>query len=164
MSLFAQSSYYTHDISAADSTAYVVAMVGFFIFALIAVTITYVVTSLLLSRIFKKAGIEGWKAWVPIYNNWVLLELGEQKGYWAVLAIIPFVNIVSAIFMLIAMHRIGIGFGKDGTFVLVAIFLPLVWYIWLALDHSTWKGPRQVSLSTNSRANNPGSPTNPTVK
>jgi uncharacterized protein DUF5684 len=105
----------------------------------LAVLLVYVITSLCLSSIFKKAGVESWKAWVPVYNTWTLLELGGQKGYWAVLAFIPFVGIVSAIFVIIAMYYIGRKLGKSDTFVLLAIFLPLVWYIWLAVDKSKWQ-------------------------
>ena len=78
-------------------------------------------------------------AWVPFYNHWTLLELGNQKGFWAVLIIVPIVNIASTVFTYIAMYHIGLKLGKDGAFVLWAIFLPLVWYIWLAVDDSTWE-------------------------
>ena len=83
---------------------------------------------------------------------WILLELGDQKGFWAVLAIIPFVNIVSAVFMIIAEYNIGLKLGKEGWFVLLAIFLPLVWLIWLAFDKSTWKGvaPKATPAATTS--------------
>lgn len=110
------------------------------LFALVFGIAIYVIFALLMGRIFKKAGIESWKAWVPVYNNWVLLELGGQQGFWAVLALIPVVNIVAAVFMYIAMYNIGLKLGKDGAFVLLAIFVPVVWLIWLAVDSSTWKG------------------------
>lgn len=145
VSLFAQSSYYSQDISAADSAAYAGAAMVFMVIAFVIVAIAYIVTALLLGRIFKKAGVESWKAWVPIYNNWTLLELGGQKGYWAVLAFIPIINIASVIFMFIAMYHIGLGFGKESIFVLLAILLPLVWYIWLAFDSSVWKDSHQLS-------------------
>lgn len=108
------------------------------VFQLFFIAIAYVIYAIFLSKIFKKAGVEGWIAWVPFYNTWKLLEIGGQPGYWAVLALIPFVNIVSAVFMYIAMYHIGKKLGKDGAFVLLAIFLPIVWIIWLAIDQSKW--------------------------
>lgn len=99
----------------------------------------YVISAIFLGMIFKKAGEPAWKAWVPIYNAWTLLKLGGQNGIWAVLALIPVVNIVSAIFMYIAMYYVGKKLGKPDAFVLLAIFLPVVWLIWLAVDSSTWK-------------------------
>ena len=145
VSLFAQSSYYDYSYtpsSTEESVAAAGAMVFIMVFALVLTAIAYVINSFLLARIFKKAGVETWKAWVPIYNNWITLELGGQKGYWAALALIPFVNIVAAVFMIIAMYHIGLKFGKDGAFVLLAIFLPLVWLAWLAFDDSKWSGPK----------------------
>lgn len=129
------------------------------LFMIVIIAVTYVVVALSLSRIFKKAGVETWKAWVPIYNNWVTLELGGQKGYWAVLALIPIVNIAAAVFFIIAMYNIGLKLGKEGAFVLLAIFLPLVWYIWLAVDKSTWKGAVPAAATAKS-AGTPTAPTN----
>lgn len=123
---------------AADVAAAGVILV-FVFFAIAAAVAGYVVTAYLLGRIFKKAGEKPWKAWVPVYNNWVLLELGGQQGFWAVLAFIPIVNIVALVFTCIAFYNIGLRFGKDGAFVLLAIFLPIVWLIWLAFDSSTWQ-------------------------
>jgi uncharacterized membrane protein len=117
------------------------AMIVLGILAFLVVVVLYVVMALFTGKIFKKAGVEQWRAWVPIYNNWLLLELGGQKGFWAVLHLVPVINIVSAIFMYIAMYHIGRKLGKDDAFVLLAIFLPLVWTIWLGVDSSTWSGP-----------------------
>jgi Family of unknown function (DUF5684) len=111
---------------------------GLIVFFLISSIISYVIYALFLGKIFKKAGIESWIAWVPFYNSWKLLEAGGQQGFWAILAVIPFVSIVSAVFMFIAMYNIGLKLGKTGYFVLLAIFLPIVWLIWLAVDKSVW--------------------------
>ncbi len=127
-------------MSPADTAAAAGAFMFFMMFMLVAVAVSYVVFALLLGRIFAKAGVPQWKAWVPVYSNWVMLEIGGQAGFWAVLAFIPVVNIVSIVFMFIAMYNIGLKLGKEGAFVLLAIFLPLVWFIWLAVDKSTWNG------------------------
>lgn len=131
------------------------AVIGLLVFGLIILAVVYVITSLLWARIFKKAGVKEWKAWVPVYNNWIALELGDQKGFWAVLQFIPIVNIVAAVFMFIAMHNIGRKLGKESAFVLLAIFLPLVWLIWLAIDSSTWKGAKQPSVTTSAAPTEP---------
>jgi hypothetical protein len=135
-------SYYTttyyngdYDVAAATATAIVV--------GLWAALIVYIVTSIFLGKLFKKAGEPAWKAWVPIYNSWTLLQLGGQNGIWAVIALIPVVNIVSAIFMYIAMYYIGKNFNKPNAFIVLGIFLPLVWIVWLAVDNSTWKGAKK---------------------
>ncbi len=113
---------------------------AFLLVVFVFIVIVYVVNAIFLGMIFKKAGVPAWKAWVPFYNTWIMLELGDQPGFWAVLAIIPVINIASAVFIIMAMYKIGLKLGKEGAFVLLAIFLPIVWLIWLAVDKSTWKG------------------------
>lgn len=147
LTTLAQSSYdYSYDyyessssVTPADEATAAVFGVFAILFTLVMAVAMYVIMSLLTMRIFKKAGVEGWKAWVPFYNHWILLELGNQKGFWAILVVLPLVNIVSAVFTYIAMYHIGLKLGKDGAFVLWAIFIPIVWYIWLAVDDSKWQ-------------------------
>jgi len=38
---------------------------------------------------FKKAGIEGWKAFVPLYNTWCMVQKMPLKKYWFFLQLIP---------------------------------------------------------------------------
>lgn len=100
--------------------------------------LAYALGSFLMSLVFKKAGIAMWKAWVPVYNLWTFLEMGGQKGWISLLAVVPVLNVITIwiaiVFIVIAAYRIGLNFGKEGWFVLLYIFLPLVWYIWLAVD------------------------------
>ena len=150
-------------------------LAGVFVFFIVLIVLMYVTVALLLARIFKKAGVKGWKAWVPVYNTWTTLELGGQKGWWSLLTVAPIVtwfsslggsenmwfaislltfivSIVGTVYLYIAMYKIGLRFGKEGYFVLWAIFLPIVWYAWLALDKSTWKGPEAPLADTKTPA------------
>lgn len=142
----AQSAQYYNDVSGyngsqltAEETA---AVVAFLIFVMLAVlvlsVVVYVLSAICLMRIFKKAGVKPWIAWVPFYNTWKLLEIGGQQGFWAVLSIIPVINIASTVFLYIAMYNIGLKLGKSGAFVLLAIFFTPVWLIWLAVDKAPW--------------------------
>lgn len=170
LSILGQSNYGQYDSSLFNDSyqnvqtsdaAVAAAAVGMFVFILIGTIIGYVLNAFLLSRIFKKAGIEPWKAWVPIYNSWVMLELGEQKGWWAVLLLVPFVNFVALVFLIIAEYNIGLKFGKEGVFVLLAIFLPIVWLAWLAFDKSTWKGATPVLATAGTAPVQPTEATTP---
>lgn len=140
-------SYYTTTTTSVDPAVAAAGAAALIVVSLIVFAIAYVVGALLLSRIFKKAGVPQWIAWVPFYNTWKMLEIGGQQGFWAVLAIIPIVNYVSLVFMYIAMYHIGKKLGKSGTFVLWAIFLPIVWLIWLAVDKSTWNDKASTAPS-----------------
>lgn len=133
--------------TSASSSADAGAMVGIFVGIAVVALIAYVVTSFFLGKVFQKAGVPAWKAWVPIYNQWVFLELGGQHGWISLLflaGIIPFVGfigtIIATVFACIAAYRIGLNFGKEGVFVLLYIFLGIVWIIWLAVDKTAvWK-------------------------
>lgn len=156
------SSYYTtsnSNLSDADAAAFGAFFMVFLTLYILVIVTLYVVTALSLMKIFKKAGIQQtWAAWVPIYNSWKMLEIGGQPGFWAALALIPFVNIASLVFMYIAMYNIGLKLGKSGAFVVLGIFLPIVWIIWLAVDKSTWN----ESAGAPSLAQGTASPTPPT--
>lgn len=153
--------YYETTTTDVDPGVAAAAFTVFLVFYAVLLVASYVITAFLLSRIFKKAGVEGWKAWVPVYNTWVFYEIGEQKGYWAVLAFVPIVNIVSLVFAIIAMYRIGLNLGKEGWFVVIGIFLPLVWLIWLAFDSSVWKGAAPVAVGAAPAYQPPVAPAQP---
>ncbi|GHU08427.1 hypothetical protein FACS189431_4660 [Alphaproteobacteria bacterium] len=68
--------------ASSDATVAVVFAVVFGIFTFLFVVTTYVVESLFLMKLFKKANVAGWKAWVPFVNIWTFLQLGGQKGAW----------------------------------------------------------------------------------
>lgn len=137
-----ETTYSTGDIAAAGAVT-----VGMLVITLVIAIIAYVFTGIFLGMIFKKAGVPAWIAWVPFYNTWKTLEIGGQKGYWAVLALIPIVSYVSAVFVFIAMYHIGKKLGKDGLFILLGIFLSPVWYGWLAVDKSTWNDKASTAPS-----------------
>ena len=127
---------YDYSSNSGDVAAAAAVTGAFILITLIFAAAVYVVSSFFLAKVFKKAGEPGWAAWVPVYNSWKMLEMGGQQGFWAILAYVPFINIAAAIFMYIAMYHIGLKFGKEGVFVLLAIFLPIVWVIWLAVDNT----------------------------
>lgn len=160
--------------SSGDAAVASVLFLGLGIIALI----TYVIGAIFMGMIFKKAGIPAWKAWVPVYNSWVFLELGGQKGWWVLLSLIPFLNFVTVyvtiVFMCIAAYRIGLNFGKEGWFVVLYILFGPVWLIWLAVDKTAvWNpvtpgttpaapAPIQQQTSTTATQDDSTPPTTPT--
>jgi Family of unknown function (DUF5684) len=122
-------------------TIYVVA-IGIGILIAIAV---YVVSGIAFMKLFHKVGVEPWAAWVPFFNNWRLLEVGGQEGWFSVLAIVPFGNYVAAVFISIAGHKIGAAFRKDSGWTVLFIFLPFVWAWMLANDPAPYE-PQNMAL------------------
>ena len=89
-------------------------------------------------QIFTKAGEAGWKAIIPIYNLWVLLEIVGRPGWWIILFFIPLVNIV--IWLLVSLdlaksfdHGTGFGIGLW--------LLPWLFYVILGWGESQYYGP-----------------------
>jgi hypothetical protein len=99
----------------------------------------YVLNGFAFMKLFRKVGIEPWAAWVPIFNNWRILELGGQMGWLSLLALVNPGGIVAAVFEAIGAFRIGIAFRKPGSWVVLFIFLPFVWAWLLAADTQTYE-------------------------
>ena len=45
-----------------------------------------------LYKMFEKAGTPGWKAFIPFYNTWIMLELAERPKHWVFWQLIPVVG------------------------------------------------------------------------
>ena len=120
------SDYYDPSYGAAAGTILAI-YAGIFIFWLLLAAGIYVLMAISLSSFFKKVGVEGWIAWVPFYSTWKWLEIGGYAGWLSLLSLIPYGSIVTAVFLYIGMYRTGKAFGKDGSFVVLGIFLPFVW-------------------------------------
>jgi len=42
-----------------------------------------------LAKMFEKAGVDGWKAFVPFYNTWVMQKLAQRPEHWVFWQLIP---------------------------------------------------------------------------
>lgn len=128
----------------------------------------YVVYAIFLGKIFKKAGVSSYKAWIPIYNTWKTLEIGGQQGFWAILGLLPVINIVTAVLTYLAMHNINKKLGYEVSMTVLAILLPFVWVIVVGLSKNEWNDslgdPRTDAPDIPVAINQPseGQPTPPT--
>jgi hypothetical protein len=80
-------------------------LVGTTVFSVIICLAVYVVTAIFMMKLFNKAKVAAWKAWVPFVNTWAFLQLGGQKGAWALGAIlaIPIMVIVSIVIPIVTL-------------------------------------------------------------
>ena len=99
----------------------------------------YVVNAFALMSLFRKVGVQLWIGWVPYYNTGTVLELGGQLGPLALLSLVPYGGYVVLVFLAIAHHRTGIAFGKDTSWVVLAIFVPFVWAFLLGRDGEVYR-------------------------
>lgn len=110
-------------------------------------------------KIFTKAGKEGWKSLIPIYNIIVLLEIVELPTWYIILYIIPFVNIYALFKTYIELaHK----FGKSTGFGVLMVFFSIVCFPILAFDSSIYQSGSysentnysNTNMNTNSFNNN----------
>ena len=90
-------------------------------------------------KVFVKAGQPGWAVLIPIYNAYILLKIAGRPGWWLLLMLIPFVNIV--IFLLVAID-IAKSFGQSAVFGVVLLFLLSgIGYLVLGFGKYQYVGP-----------------------
>ena len=120
----AQVTYETSDVGVAAILLYVAAVYAILV-------IPYWV-------IFTKAGQEGWPALIPIYSTYILLKVIGRPGWWLLLFLIPFVNVVIYIIM---MNDLSKSFGHGVGFTLGLLFLSIIFVYILAFGSSTYREP-----------------------
>lgn len=88
--------------------------------------------------IFQKAGEEGWKAIIPIYNAIVLMKIIGREWWWVLLMLIPIVGLVIWIIVSLDLAK---SFGRGTGFAIGLILLPFIWSLILGFGSDTYKGP-----------------------
>jgi signal peptidase I len=92
--------------------------------------------------LFEKAGVPGWKLFIPFYNLVVWVKLVEKSYWWYLWLFLPFINVFT--FMLLSIELIK-GFGKTKPMdqVLVALF-PFFYFPWLGYSQQEeWIPPKE---------------------
>lgn len=74
-------------------------------------------------KVYKKLGLPGWGAIVPIYGQWILLKAVDLPGW---LSILPVAN---GIALIVANYRLAGKFGKSAGFGLGLVFLTPIFYM-----------------------------------
>jgi Family of unknown function (DUF5684) len=88
--------------------------------------------------VFAKAGEDGWKAIIPIWNTIVLLRIVGRPVWWIVLFLIPLVNII--IWIIVA-NDLSKSFARGaGTTVGLVLLSPIFTMI-LGFGSAVYQGP-----------------------
>ncbi|MFE5407352.1 DUF5684 domain-containing protein [Microbacterium sp. NPDC056569] len=107
----------------------------------------YVWTALALSAVFRKSGVEAWKAWVPILNTIVVLQLAGLSPWLVILAFIPFVNLAFLVVWAIALFRVSVAFGFGAGMTVLGFLLFPVWASIVGWGSARWVG-RETDAAT----------------
>ncbi len=111
----------------------------FFLNFLMFFSLFYFITMIILAHmvIFTKAGVEGWKALIPVYNFVVLFNLTGRSGWNILFFFVP-------IFGLFVFARLVIEvlekFGKGFWFAMGIIVFPLIFTLILAFGDAEYQG------------------------
>lgn len=95
-------------------------------------------------KIFTKAGEEGWKSIIPIYNMIVLLKIVGRPWWWLLLWFVPIAQLVVAI---IVCNDLSKSFGQGMGFTLGLIFLNTIFMLILGFGGSRYVGPGGVAMA-----------------
>ena len=94
-------------------------------------------------KLFEKGGQEGWKAIIPYYNIYKMLEF--TRGYGSIglliLYLIPGLNLITMFILASSTSR---AFGKDGLYTALLFLFPWIGYPLLGFSDAEYYGPMGV--------------------
>ncbi len=118
---------------------------------LVGLAVYFVVIILMFAGVwatFVKAGRPGWASIIPIYNGIVLIDIARKPLWWFLLMMIPFVGIIFAIIVMVAIAR---NFGRGGGFAIGLILLPFIFWPILGFGSSEYIGEDGAGASRRRR-------------
>ncbi len=106
----------------------------FFVFFLIIFLALIVFLIISYWKLFEKAGYEGWKAIIPVYNIIVLLDIIGYKWYYVFVFLLNFIPVVGTLFLILYMVSYNVKLSKAfGQSVLFGIGLFLLPYVFASI-------------------------------
>ena len=92
-------------------------------------------------KLFEKAGLQGWKAIIPIYSTYCLYQMafGKGKGWYIICLLVPSVNVILSIVYCVNLAK---SFNKGKGYALGLIFLNTIFMMILAFGDAQYVGER----------------------
>ncbi len=96
-----------------------------------------------LFRLFAKAGIASWKAWVPFLNTWEIIKVARLRKHWFFWQFIPVAGWFISIWILVEFVKL---FGKFRLWQhALTVFVPFLYFPYLAFaEDARYLGPDAV--------------------
>ena len=88
--------------------------------------------------VFTKAGEDGWKAIIPIWNVLILLKIVGREWWWIILMLIPIVGFIIWIIVALDLAK---SYGRGTGFGIGLIIFPYIWSLILGFGSDTYRGP-----------------------
>ena len=110
--------------------------------SLVVIAAFYALTCIGLMQMFRKAGVEGWRAWVPFYRNYVLCEITMGCGWYFLFGFIvplaPFVNALYAV-------EVTLSYGESVPVGILYFFFPFIMKYIIGFGDSSYVGPMNLN-------------------
>ena len=94
-------------------------------------------------RMFQKAGVEGWKAFIPFYRDYVLCQITMGKGWYFLLGFIPILYPVMKVLYAI---EICLCFGQEMLFGVVYFFFPWLCELIIGFGRAEYLGSENLDM------------------
>lgn len=139
------------------ASAFILVFLVFWLIVSIISFIFLIMSIIGLWKMFTKAGKEGWKALIPIYNLVVLCEIVGISPYWilivfvcALLNVVPVVGqllslAASIYFAVILSVSIAKSYGKSDDYAIGIFLLTPIFYMILGMGSSIYQGPKPMN-------------------
>ena len=88
--------------------------------------------------VFTKAGEDGWKSIIPIWNVLILLKIVGREWWWIILMLIPIVGFIVWIIVALDLAK---SYGRGTGFGIGLFIFPYIWTIILGFGSDTYRGP-----------------------
>lgn len=96
-------------------------------------------------KAFEKAGQPGWGCLVPFYNYYLFTVIAGRPGWWVVLLLLPYVNII---FLIIVFIDIAKKFGKGTGYGIGLALLGFIFWPMLGFGDAQYLGDSEASLES----------------
>ena len=89
-------------------------------------------------KLFEKAGEDGWKILIPLYNSYIITKIVYGHGWKFLFSLIP---IIRYIFPIMLMVRMAQAYGKSAGFGILNVFFPEICLLLLGFGKCDYEGP-----------------------
>jgi signal peptidase I len=107
---------------------------------MIILILLFIISVIGLYGIFQKAGEQGWKVLIPVYNLYIWVKIADKPLWWIIFLLIPYINIFMVMLLMVELLK---GFNKDtiGNQVLCILF-PFVFFPMLGFGKTSFIHPK----------------------
>ncbi|MDO4439357.1 MAG: DUF5684 domain-containing protein [Eubacteriales bacterium] len=106
------------------------------------VTLTVIVLSCVARmEMFRKAGVAGYKAWIPFYRDYVLCQISMGNGWFFLLGIFPFT--IPVLRVLLAIEVTAVYGGGVLQAILYFFFSTIMEFVY-GFGSATYRGPKNI--------------------